>query len=96
MLLSRAKHGMYLIGIASLIKKEPHGIWPQVIAELRQSGRIGKGFPIVCKQHPEVENVLSTPGKLHKFSPDGGCDQPCRFNMLCGHVCPLACKLTTR
>ncbi|KAF9364076.1 hypothetical protein BGX34_002578 [Mortierella sp. NVP85] len=77
-LLSRAQHGMYLIGNANLMEKRSHGIWPQVITELRQSGRIGEGFPIVCKNHSEIENIVNTPETLRKISPNGGCNRPCR------------------
>ncbi|KAF9358252.1 hypothetical protein BGX34_008995 [Mortierella sp. NVP85] len=45
-LLSRAQHGMFIIGNANLMAKEKHGIWPKVIDELRRFDRVGEGFPI--------------------------------------------------
>ncbi|KAF9952376.1 hypothetical protein BGZ72_006326 [Mortierella alpina] len=45
-LLSRAKHGMYLIGDAALMNQPQNGIWPEVILELGEKGRIGEGFPL--------------------------------------------------
>ncbi|KAG0000655.1 hypothetical protein BGZ80_006325, partial [Entomortierella chlamydospora] len=93
-LLSRAKHGMYLIGNASLMEKEKHRLWPKVIGELRQYNRVGEGLPIVCKNHPHIENFASTPEMLSTMSPDGGCSEPCNFDMSCGHICPKFCKLS--
>ncbi|KAG0248739.1 hypothetical protein BG011_009971, partial [Mortierella polycephala] len=60
-LLSRAQHGMFIIGNANLMNNPKNGIWPTVINELRREGRIGKGFPIYCKNHPETENIVMTP-----------------------------------
>ncbi|KAG0095829.1 hypothetical protein BGZ93_005399 [Podila epicladia] len=45
-LLSRAQHGMFIIGNAELMEQEKNGIWPSVIDELRAHGRIGEGFPL--------------------------------------------------
>jgi hypothetical protein len=92
-LLSRAKHGMFLIGNASLMEKEGNGIWPEVIAKLRQSNRVGEGFPVACMNHPEAANIVTTPEMLREVAPDGGCDRPCGYNLPCGHVCPRKCKL---
>ncbi|KAF9354491.1 hypothetical protein BGX34_010978 [Mortierella sp. NVP85] len=72
-LLSRAKHGMFLIGNAHLMEKRSNGIWPQVVAELRESDRVGEGFPIACKNHPEIRNIVDTPEMFRKISPNGGC-----------------------
>lgn len=91
-LLSRAKHGMYLIGKASLMNKSQHGIWPKVMNELEEHGRIGDGFPIVCKNHPDIFRHVDTPEKLKINAPNGGCTMACDRSMSCGHVCPLQCK----
>ncbi|KAF8943029.1 hypothetical protein BGZ47_005904, partial [Haplosporangium gracile] len=90
-LLSRAQHGMYLIGKASLMNQSKHGIWPKVMDELEEHDRIGDGFPIVCKNHPDTFRYVDTPEKLKIAAPNGGCTISCGRNMPCGHVCPLAC-----
>ncbi|KAF9358197.1 hypothetical protein BGX26_002264 [Mortierella sp. AD094] len=92
-LLSRAKHGMFLIGNASLMEKEKHGLWPKIIEELREYSRIGVGLPIFCKNHPHIKNLVATPEMLKAMSPDGGCSKLCNFDMPCGHTCPKFCKL---
>ncbi|KAI8351956.1 AAA domain-containing protein, partial [Mortierella sp. GBAus27b] len=97
-LLSRARHGMYLIGNAHLMDKgsRSRGLWPHVVSELRESDRVSGGFPISCRNHPDVINVVTTPEMFRKFSPNGGCDLPCGFNLPCGHICPLQCHLEDR
>jgi hypothetical protein len=91
-LLSRAQHGMYLIGKASLMNQSKHGMWPKVMDELEEHDRIGEGFPIVCKNHPDTFRFVDTPEKLKIAAPNGGCTIACGRGMPCGHVCPLSCK----
>jgi superfamily I DNA and/or RNA helicase len=41
-LLSRAKHGMFLVGnTATLTAKPKDNIWPRVIETLRERGQVG-------------------------------------------------------
>ncbi|KAF8943514.1 hypothetical protein BGZ47_005375 [Haplosporangium gracile] len=88
MLLSRAQHGMFLIGNAGTMARSEHGIWPAMLTELQQSGRVGQGFPIVCKNHPETRRVVCSAEDLQAAAPDGGCSLPCGFTLSCGHLCP--------
>ncbi|KAF9093273.1 hypothetical protein BGX23_003500 [Mortierella sp. AD031] len=90
-LLSRAQHGMYLLGRASLMNQAKHGIWPNVMNELERHDRIGEGFPIICKNHPGTFRYVDSPEKLKVMAPNGGCTIACGRNMPCGHVCPLSC-----
>ncbi|KAF9431131.1 hypothetical protein BGZ76_000527 [Entomortierella beljakovae] len=76
-LLSRAQHGMFLLGNASQMEDEGNGIWPQIIKELRDSGRVGAGFPIFCQNHPNVQEVVTGPELFKSMSPDGGCRRLC-------------------
>ena len=91
-LLSRAQHGMFLIGNARVIDQPGHGIWPAVMKELRQSGRVGQGFPIVCKNHPETKRIVCSGEDFQAAAPDGGCALPCEALLPCGHLCPRSCK----
>ncbi|KAG0279807.1 hypothetical protein BGZ95_000157 [Linnemannia exigua] len=103
-LLSRAQHGMYLLGKASLMNQSKHGIWPKVMNELEAHDRIGDGFPIICKNHPGTFRYVDTPEKLKIAAPNGGCHpddeghllvkcfQPCpRLQPVCRHACPKLC-----
>ncbi|KAF8933427.1 hypothetical protein BGZ58_006355 [Dissophora ornata] len=90
-LLSRAQHGMYLIGNASLMENAKNGLWPTIVDELRRFDRVGDGFPISCKNHPEIENFVNNADAFKIVAPNGGCTATCGRNMRCGHVCPLSC-----
>ncbi|KAG0067610.1 hypothetical protein BGZ92_005099, partial [Podila epicladia] len=90
-LLSRAQHGMFIIGNAALMANEKNGIWPSVIEELRTHDRIGEGFPIMCKNHPELVRTVESAEELRIVAPNGGCNIACGHGMSCGHICPLQC-----
>ncbi|CAG8514866.1 9304_t:CDS:10, partial [Diversispora eburnea] len=89
-LLSRAKHGMYLIGNSKLMSKESD-MWKKVIDILALRNQVGSGFPIMCDQHPENTNEITYPRKFEEVSPDGGCLLPCGKALNCGHICPHKC-----
>ncbi|KAF9310677.1 hypothetical protein BG003_008298 [Podila horticola] len=63
-LLSRAKHGMFIIGNADLLEREKNGIWPSVIKDLRAHGWVGAGFPLKCKNHPEQIRIVESAEQL--------------------------------
>jgi len=67
--LSRAKHGLYIMGNASNLRKNP--TWLTIIDEMEKNGQIGFGFPIVCARHPEQVKLISEPGQLPKIAPLG-------------------------
>ncbi|CAI2179568.1 15854_t:CDS:10 [Funneliformis geosporum] len=91
-LLSRAKHGMYLLGNAELMGNESH-MWSSVVQMLKSSDppKVGGSFPIVCPQHPRNRNYVSVPIQFVEFAPDGGCLESCGQKLECGHLCPYKC-----
>ncbi|KAG0030883.1 hypothetical protein BGZ82_007221 [Podila clonocystis] len=82
---------MFIIGNAALMENEKNGIWPSVIEELREHDRIGEGFPIKCKNHPELVRTVESADELRIVAPNGGCNIACGHGMPCGHICPLQC-----
>ncbi|KAH9032058.1 AAA domain-containing protein [Lactarius pseudohatsudake] len=87
--LSRAKHGLYILGNASNLRKNE--TWRTVLDEMENEDQICRGFPIVCPRHPEAEQLISKPGQLPTHAPEGGCLRPCEYRLSCGHVCPSMC-----
>lgn len=85
-LLSRAKHGMYLLGNANLMIKGSD-MWSKVIRILSSRGQVGSGFPIQCDHHPENKNDVSYPERFGEVAPDGACLSPCGKALRCGHIC---------
>ncbi|KAI0313808.1 hypothetical protein OF83DRAFT_1248643 [Amylostereum chailletii] len=87
--LSRAKHGMFILGNASNLRQNP--TWKTILDEMETHDQIGYGFPIVCPRHPDRKIVVTKPGQLSTQSPEGGCLLPCDARLPCGHTCPSVC-----
>ncbi|KIL62527.1 hypothetical protein M378DRAFT_128690 [Amanita muscaria Koide BX008] len=88
--LSRAKHGLFILGNAPQLASRS-SMWANVIEELQRKGNIGDALPAACFRHPNKVNLISEPGQLSLFAPDGGCLEPCGYRLKCGHVCPYKC-----
>ncbi|KAJ1515016.1 hypothetical protein HMI54_013021 [Coelomomyces lativittatus] len=90
-LLSRARHGMYILGNASLLEGKSK-VWNKVIQLLRKQELMGDALPIVCQNHPETIRFISSPGSFAIEAPDGGCLLPCSSRLQkCGHICERHC-----
>ncbi|KAI0667327.1 hypothetical protein C8Q78DRAFT_404096 [Trametes maxima] len=87
--LSRAKHGLYILGNAANLRK--NFTWSQILDEMESRDQVGAGFPIACPRHPEQARVISKPGELPTLAPAGGCLLPCEYRLNCGHICPSTC-----
>ncbi|KAF9159201.1 hypothetical protein DFQ26_006819 [Actinomortierella ambigua] len=90
-LLSRARHGMYLIGNARLMDQSKNGLWPNIVAEMEQTSRVGDGFPLRCRNHPETEFLACMPDDFETHAPGGGCTLPCDQVLSCDHRCKKMC-----
>ncbi|KAF4199893.1 hypothetical protein CNMCM8927_004443 [Aspergillus lentulus] len=88
-LLSRAQHGMYIIGNSETCTHIP--MWAQVIDILRQSGNIGSQLELQCPRHPDTPLLVSTPHQFLQLSPEGGCSLRCINRLPCGHACEQKC-----
>ncbi|KAL6887873.1 hypothetical protein GGI43DRAFT_417260 [Trichoderma evansii] len=88
-LLSRAKHGMYIIGNSSTYSNVP--MWEEVINMLSASSRIGKSIDLQCPRHPDTPIQVSKPDHFVIFSPESGCNLTCDKRLHCGHSCTGRC-----
>ena len=89
-LLSRAQHGMYLIGNSHTYSKI--AMWAQVLGILQASDSVGKSFGLCCPRHTSTEIQVSEPLDFEKLSPEGGCLLPCDRRLPeCGHRCQAKC-----
>ena len=88
-LLSRAKHGMYLIGNSKTSGSVD--MWAQVINLLEQDKNIGTQLELQCPRHPDTPIWISHPDHFLQFSPEGGCNLPCGRRLACGHSCGKRC-----
>ncbi|KNG48654.1 nf-x1 finger and helicase domain protein [Stemphylium lycopersici] len=86
-LLSRAKHGMYIIGNTETYANVT--MWKEVINILRTEQSVGQYLGLCCPRHPETTIDVQTPDDFEVFSPQGGCMEPCQDRLPCGHSCTL-------
>ncbi|GAX83659.1 hypothetical protein CEUSTIGMA_g11084.t1 [Chlamydomonas eustigma] len=94
-LLSRAQHGMYILGNVETLEANTDRapMWPQVLQQLRENDRLGNILQVKCENHGHVTDISRT-SDFDILVGDGGCMRPCS-EMLpgCGHVCPRRCHV---
>jgi AAA domain-containing protein len=88
-LLSRARHGMYIIGNSATAETVP--MWSDTIQVLRDSGNLGTSFELACPRHPETPIFVKGADEFESYSPEGGCQLQCQNRLKCGHVCKRPC-----
>ena len=89
-LLSRAQHGLYLIGNADTCDNVP--MWADVLQQLEESSAIGDEFNLCCPRHQDTPIRCAEPDDFLRYSPEGGCTLPCdRRLVACGHKCQTKC-----
>lgn len=93
-LLSRAQHGLYLIGNAETYSNVP--MWVDVQRQLEEAGGIGRAFKLCCPRHKDTAIQCADPDDFARQSPEGGCSLPCQWRLdKCGHQCLAKCHSTT-
>jgi hypothetical protein len=89
-LLSRAQHGMYLIGNTETYSNIP--MWAKVLGMLQATDSVGKALGLCCPRHPDTEIQVRQPDDFARLSPEGGCQLACdRRLSRCGHRCQARC-----
>ena len=89
-LLSRAQHGMYLIGNTDTYSNVP--MWQRVINMLRDKDSVGPSIGLCCPRHMDTAIQVQQPDDFTKFSPEGGCREACMDRLPdCGHRCQARC-----
>jgi hypothetical protein len=88
-LLSRAKHGMYLIGNTDTYATVD--MWQKVLVMLRAKDSVGPSLGLCCPRHTDKIMEVFEPDDFSKFSPEGGCREACTDRLDCGHSCEARC-----
>ncbi|KAJ3150080.1 hypothetical protein HDU86_006703 [Geranomyces michiganensis] len=92
-MVSRAKHGQYIFGSASTIRRsQAPTMFKKVVQLLDEQGRLGTALPLQCARHPETIMSASTAAEIRQLAPDGGCGLDCRATLPCGHVQSLSLR----
>jgi hypothetical protein len=92
-LLSRAQHGMYLIGNTDTYSNVE--MWGKVINILRVNDSVGDALDLCCPRHPEKIIEIREPDDFFAYSPEGGCREACADRLGCGHRCQARCHSKT-
>ena len=88
-LLSRARHGMYIIGnthTTRFVLMED-----KVITIFENDGNISNTLALCCPRHKETPIDVSEPDDFSILSPEGGCNRKCISRLRCGHTCINKC-----
>lgn len=88
-LLSRAQHGMYIIGNAETMESVP--MWHDVIEIFRSEGNIGEALELCCPRHQDTPMLVQKPADFARLSPEAGCNLLCEKQLDCGHACVAKC-----
>lgn len=100
-LLSRARHGLILVGNSHTLRaaSNPAGRrnWGIVLDQLEADGSMRSGLPAKCQLHGHVHTPdLNSPAAFLERAPDGGCTMRCDQKLVCGHLCTLRCHAFDR
>jgi len=68
-LLSRAQHGLYLIGSVETYSKVE--MWDQVLGMLRAQNAVGEDLALCCPRHEDTEILVSEREDFAHLSPEG-------------------------
>ncbi|KAF2397692.1 NFX1-type zinc finger-containing protein 1 [Trichodelitschia bisporula] len=88
-LLSRAQHGLYLIGNSDTYANVP--MWARVLGMLRATDSVSTALGLCCPRHPDTEIQVSQSEDFRRKSPEGGCELSCDRRLSCGHQCEARC-----
>lgn len=92
-LLSRAKHGMIIVGNKTtfLNSKKAGPVLKPLMDLLTGLDCLMDHVPSYCQTHPNDSVQLRCPDDFKMLRPNGGCLLPCNFRLSCGHACPQHC-----
>lgn len=94
--LSRARHGMFVVGNFEVFRRAAHSDWPRVLAQAEGSKHLMQSIELKCTTHGTIFHEVSVRHAqdarfLQSLSPLGGCQQKCNVRRKCGHACGSTC-----
>lgn len=87
-MLTRARHGMFILGSSSTIKASASdGLLTDVVAYMSAFGLVGPALPLKCVTHGNEFSV----SKPTDITSSCGCNSTCELVLPCGHFCKEKC-----
>ena len=90
--LSRAKHGLYILGNFDHLAAHST-LWKQISTYMKGKGHFGEGLELYCQNHPKDSPLLVKNSEDFKKAPEGGCSRICKARLQCGHKCEKYCHM---
>ncbi|RNA29929.1 NFX1-type zinc finger-containing 1-like, partial [Brachionus plicatilis] len=88
--LSRAKHGLYVLGNFDFFcLNETNNKWKLIVQEIKQSGKLGE-LDLTCHIHTQNNTKVSDLCIFDKRI-NCNCDSKCGILLKCGHCCTKKC-----
>ena len=87
--LSRAKHGLFVIGNMAFMAKRS-ATWERITTRATAKNQVGQSLRLFCRNHPDTY-IDAVKGADFNEAPEGGCKRQCDYRMKCGHVCQKVC-----
>ncbi|EFO84345.1 hypothetical protein CRE_20452 [Caenorhabditis remanei] len=87
--LTRAQHGMYIIGNGAYLKNNSW-LWNKLVAQLCHHNLVEYCIPLKCAAHGNI-SLVKDPTEFAEKSPEGGCLELCGIEKMCGHLCSRRC-----
>ncbi len=88
-LLSRARHGMYIIGNKHTARSI--SMWNKVITILEKDENLGQTLALCCSRHKKTSIEMSKPDDFFIFALEDGCNRKCISRLSCEHACINKC-----
>ncbi|GAB5368268.1 hypothetical protein AAMO2058_001304500 [Amorphochlora amoebiformis] len=90
-MISRAMHGMYILGSSSTINASKKAtMFHDIFHSLKSTSNMGTTIPLKCQPHGNI-TFIKEPKDFEILSPDGGCKELCKARLGCGHACTRYC-----
>ncbi|CAI2339304.1 unnamed protein product [Caenorhabditis sp. 36 PRJEB53466] len=87
--LTRAQHGMYIIGNGGYLQNNST-LWRNIVRNLDNHNLIAYALRLKCTAHGNMIRI-NEPDDFKTCSPEGGCLDECGIQKECGHVCRRLC-----
>ncbi|KAF5286004.1 hypothetical protein FQR65_LT13001 [Abscondita terminalis] len=92
--LSRVREGFYIMGDMNTLCVEGE-IWRKVKNVLVSQGSIGPSLLLRCQIHVNRKTPVRLPQDFNDVV-EGGCNQMCKTQLVCGHLCTRVCHVLDR
>ncbi|RZC35374.1 AAA 11 domain containing protein, partial [Asbolus verrucosus] len=89
--LSRARNGLYVIGNMTQLCNASE-LWRKIKRTFEEQNAIGPELPLRCQVHTETVTYVKNSSDFLNI-PEGGCNQICGANLVCGHTCTSFCHI---